>query len=174
MIKKLGWIAVAPLLMGSAALAQGTGAGQFEFLNEITLAADSDVELFGDQTELGFHLGYHRLILPDYGLEVGYRTFVDILDAGAVTAVAWENYFGIRYNLQADRDLRNQIFIDGGVGFGLFDSTESNVEFLWEVGAGKRFELGPRFTYTPRVALQGGAGEDPALSLTILAVSYFM
>lgn len=79
----------------------------------------------------------------------------------------------VRYNL--DAELRNSIFINGGLGYTDFGPGDS-IGLL--VGAGKRFAISETLTWTPNISVTlnvgGDLDEGHTIALNLLSFSGFM
>ncbi len=119
----------------------------------------------------------------DYGFSVeAYHSLSEVLQVGGLLGYADGDSFQeaaiaigalVRYNL--DADLRNSIFVGGGIRYADFGPGD-NIAILASVG--KRFAMSETITWTPNVAIAlnvaGDLDNGHNINLNILSFSGFL
>lgn len=162
-------------LAGLTAALSAPSASAASTTQELIVGSNGSLRFGGDNTLIGFDVGYRYFLLPESGLQVGADLSFNLNDAGETTNTVFDFFPVARYNLAGEPGLLNSLFVDLGLGVNVTDSTDSDSQsrFVFGGGLGRRFEISDRVTWTPRVLVRKVEDSSADLTITPIAISIF-
>lgn len=139
--------------------------------HEVTGGTNSKLTLIGGNVDIGLNAGYFNYVFPDANVQLGYLAQFTYFNVGNV--ITWYNTFLARYNLGRTQNFLKQPFIEGGLGLLLSDHEGISLSssLLWQIGAGKRYQLADNIAWVPAVSLRKVDGESLSFVVTPIALS---